>query len=198
MKKLALSIVILLSLFTITGCQDEELLLLADEVTSNTILMKQDGSLQVALVESFDKTYYSLSELEEFVMDEINKYNKGVGNDVITMIDRQQKNGKAIVILNYAGMQHFATFNDVIAAYFNTNQATEAFPLPDSFVTAKDRKPASLNKVLDNKYKVLVIQGAYDILVEGNVKYFTDNVTLISDNKVQSLDGKMSAIVYKP
>ncbi|NLK75464.1 MAG: hypothetical protein GX288_09280 [Clostridiales bacterium] len=198
MKKLALCIILLLSIFIVTACKKEDFILSADEVTSNTILMKQDGSLQVALVESFDKTYYSLSELEEFVMAEINKYNKEIGSEVITMLDRQLNNGNAVIILNYAGMGHYATFNNVIAAYFNTNQATDDFPLPDSFVSAKDRKPVSLVKVLDSKFKVLAIEGAYDIIVEGNIKYYTDNAKLINNNKVQSNDDGLSVVVYKP
>ena len=37
----------------------------------------------------------------------------------------------------------------------------------------------------NSKNKVLVVYEPYDIIVEGDVKFYSDNATLIEDNKVK-------------
>ena len=76
MKKLALSVLLILSIIGIAGCSKRNLKINAEKVSTNTMVAKSDGKLQVATVEDFDKSYYKIAELKEFVNIEIDTYNK--------------------------------------------------------------------------------------------------------------------------
>ncbi|MBP1754393.1 MAG: hypothetical protein H6Q59_791 [Firmicutes bacterium] len=113
MKKWFLCTILLLLVLGTAGCRKEEKFLTADDITTNTLLAKSNGVLQVATVEEFDQTYYKLSELKDFISKEIDTYNKAAGEDKITLDDVQLNGGKAIMLLTYSGMDQYAGFNDV-------------------------------------------------------------------------------------
>jgi hypothetical protein len=198
MKKLVLCTILLLLLGT-AGCSKEDLNLTAEEISVDTLLAKANGELQVATVEDFDKSYYNLSELEEFAANEIDLYNQAAGDDKITIKDIRISAGKAVMLLGYTGMDQYANFNEVTAAYFNGGIKENPLELPATLVNSKNGSLASTEEILQNdKLKVLVMNEAYDIIVDGKVKYYSENAVLVEDNIVQSATDGMTVIVFKP
>lgn len=199
MKKLILCTIMLLSILGIAGCSKENIVLTADEISENTILAKEDGVLQVATVEDFDKEYYKLNELEDFISTEINTYNEAAGEKKITLEDVQLRDSKAIMLLTYAGMEPYSTFNDVTAAYFSGGTENVTLDLPTTLVNAKNDSLVSTEEVLQNqKYKVLVMYEPYNIIVDGKVKYYSEGAALVEDNEVKSTPEGMTVVVFKP
>ena len=199
MKKLAFCAVLLLLLLGTAGCNKEEKFITADEVTTDTILAKANGALQVATVEDFDKTYYKLDELKDFIAKKIDAYNKKAGSEKIKVDDIRLKGGKAIMLLNYSGMDQYATFNNVTAAYFNGGITENPLEMPETLVSEKDGSLASTQEVLQNgKYKILVMTEPYDIIVDGKVKYYSENAVLSEDNIVKGAEEGMTIVVFKP
>lgn len=68
-----------------TSCSKEEIFITTEDVAFNTMLVKRDGSIYVAIVEDFDKSHYNLSELNEFVSKEVKAYNDEVGSDEVSL-----------------------------------------------------------------------------------------------------------------
>ncbi|CUH92023.1 hypothetical protein [Herbinix luporum] len=199
MKKALLSTIILLSFIVLVGCKKKEFLLTSDDVSANTLLMKRDGSLLVATIEDFSKEYYNLSELNDFVTGEINAYNKKVGSDEISIEELEIKNGKAIMILRYSKMEHYSEFNKVPAAYYGTDLKEVDLELPSQYIKAGKDKVVDMETAMKNsKNKVLVVYEPYDIIVEGDVKFYSDNATLIEDNKVQSIGEEATVVIFRP
>lgn len=199
MKKLVLCTIMLLLVLGTAGCSKEEIFITTDEITSDTLLAKANGQLQVATVEDFDKSYYNLSELEDFVKKEIDRYNQSAGETKVTMDDVQLSNGKAVMLLSYTGMDQYCTFNDAAAAYFNGGIAENPLELPTTLINTKNESLASTEEVLQNeKYKVLVMNEPYDIIVDGKVKYYSENAKLMEDNKVQTTEEGITVVVFKP
>jgi uncharacterized protein (DUF2344 family) len=181
------------------GCSREELFISADDISADTLLAKANGQLQVATVEEFDKTYYNLNELEDFVAKEIEVYNQTAGEEKITFEDVQLRNGKAVMLLSYTGMDQYSAFNEVMAAYFNGGVKDNPLDMPATLINTKNESLVSTEEVLQNaKYKVLVMNEPYDIIVDGKVKYYSENSKLVDDNKVQGAAEGMTVIVFKP
>lgn len=202
MKKTVLCTLILLFLFTAAGCKKEEFKISAeDNYTVNTIYAKADGKLQVAMVDAFDKPYYNLTELEEFAQNEINVYNKETSAERVKMDDIRLKSGNAVILLSFAGMNDYANFNHALCAYFNGgvyDLSQNTMKLPDTLLDAKSKAATPIGDVLGNgKYKILVMSEPYDIIVDGTVKYYSDNSTLAEKNKVNAGEG-MTVVVFKP
>ena len=199
MKKLAFCALLLLVVLGTAGCNKEEKFITADDVTMNTILAKANGVLQVATVEDFDKSYYNLGELEDFINQKIEEYDKKTGSENVKVDDVKLKSGKAVMLLSYSGMDQYATFNNVTAAYFNGGITENPLDMPETLVSVKDGSLASTQEVLQNgKYKILVMTEPYNIIVDGKVKYYSENAELVDDNNVKSIKEGMTIVVFKP
>jgi uncharacterized protein (DUF2344 family) len=181
------------------GCSREELFITTDNISVDTLLAKANGQLQVATVEEFDKSYYNLTELEDFVSKEIEVYNQTAGETKITFEDVQLNSGKAIMLLTYTGMDQYTAFNEVTAAYFNGGVKNNPLDMPATLINTKNESLVSTEEVLQNaKYKVLVMNEPYDIIVDGKIKYYSENSKLVDDNKIQCAAEGMTVIVFKP
>lgn len=198
MKKYTFAATLLLIVLTVAGCSKKEINITAEDITANTLLMKRNGTLQVAIVEDFSKEYYKLSELEEFVKKEINSYNQTAGSDAVTIEDLSLKNGKAVMLLGYSGMAHYSAFNKVSAAYFSADTKDVALELPDQYVNAKNGSKADAATALKNgKNRVLVIYEPYDIIVDGKVRFYSANATMEGEVVKSSGEGA-TVVIYEP
>lgn len=199
MKKWFLCTIMLLFLLGAAGCRKEEIFISTENITADTILAKSNGVLQVATVEDFDKTYYNLRELEDFIAKEIDAYNQTAGGEKITVDEVKLHSGKAIMLLTYSGMDQYAAFNGVTAAYFNGGVSEMPLDLPVTLVNAKNGSLVSTQEILqDNKLKILVMNEPYDIMVDGTVKYYSEGATYVDKNKVQGAQEGMTIVVFKP
>lgn len=199
MKKTIFSTILLLLILVMVGCSKKEIhLTKEDDITANTFLIKRNGSLQVAIVENFEKNYYNLGELNEFVSKEIDVYNSKAGEDSVTIEDLSIKNGRAVMLLNYTGMEHYATFNNAIAAYFGTSTENIALTLPDHYLTRKGSKVDRATAFDNSKHRVLVVYEPFDIIIDGDIKYYSENATLQENNKIQSSGDGATVVIYKP
>lgn len=199
MQKFLLYTVLALCLIFSAGCKNKDKIISVDDVKNNTLLVKNDGTVQAATVETFDKNYYNQDELNTFIMGQIGKYNQANGQDSIVLDSLNVKDGNAVLILNYSNLEHYKAFNEVDAALTTTIDAKNGnLELPDVYVSASDGAFASPDVALKNdKYKVLVVNEKTDIIVDGTVKYFT-NAALLSKSKLQTNSEEKSVIVYKP
>lgn len=199
MKKWFLCAIMLIFIVGTAGCRKEEKFLTVDDVTTNTILAKSNGILQVATIEEFDKPYYQLSELKEFISKEIDSYNKSAGENKVTLEDVELRSGKAIMLLTYSGMDQYANFNDVTAAYFSGGVTEVPLDLPATLVNEKNGSLVSTQEILQSdKYKILVMNEPYDIVVDGTIKYYSENATYVDENKLQGAADGMTIVVFKP
>ena len=199
MKKWILCAILLLFMVGAAACRKEDVNITADNVTTNTILAKSNGVLQVATIEEFDKSYYNLNELESFVAKEIAVYNKAAGEEKISIDGVKLNKGKAVMLLTYSGMDQYANFNKVVAAYFNGGVSEVPMDLPTTLVSEKNGSLVSTQEILqNNKLKVLVLNEPYEIIVDGTIKYYSENATYVSANKVQGAAEGTTIVVFKP
>lgn len=190
--------ILVLGLIGMTGCTKEELILTADAIDSDTILAKNNGEIQAATVEEFDKDYYNLNELTEFVTAEIDSYNLSSGGANVTMNELQRKDNNVVMIISYSGMKHYAEFNKVIGAYFNGGKTDVAMDLPDTLINVKNGTGENTSVVLQNEeLRFLVIDEAADVLVDGKVQFISDNLD-VSNNKIHGVNEGRKVIVFKP
>lgn len=199
MKKTALCTILLLCVLLAAGCKRQKTELTVDDVTANTVLVGNDGTVQAAMVETFDKDYYSLSELKDFVSKEIGKYNTQAKEEAIAVKDIQIKDGNAVLILTFTSLEHYKNFNKVDAAFAKVPDAENTgISLPDTFIRVKDGAEETKENVMSNeKYRVLSIMGDTQVKVDGKIKYYS-NGTLVDKSTIQASSDSSTIIVYKP
>ena len=199
MKKFLLYAILAICLILSAGCKKKDRIITAEEVKSNTVLVKNDGTVQAATVEVFDKNYYNLDELNNYVTNQINKYNQENGSDSIIMDSLTLNEGNAVMILSYAGLAHYNAFNKVEAAFTTTADATNSkIELPEVYLSAKDGAYASPDVALKNaKYKVLVLNEKTNVMIDGTIKFFT-NGKMNGKSNFETGSEEQSVIIYKP
>lgn len=198
MKKLLLKVLLLMSLLAITGCSNNVKSINTDEVKINTILARANGELQVAIVEDFDKPYYSVNELKEFVEKEVDAYNQKAGGDKVKINEITQRGNKAIMLITYSGMDQYVAFNKVTAAYFNSGKDNLKLSLPATLKNISNESVTSTSDVIKTEgYRVLVLNEPYEIIVDGKVKFISDNANLLDNNKVSATNEGMTVVVFK-
>lgn len=198
MKKVILCAMLLMFMFSAVSCSKDEIFLTPEELSTNTLVARTNGNLQVATIEEFDKSYYKLEELENFIKKEIDTYNKKSGKDEISVDKIESHDGKAVMILSYNGMEPYSTFNEVPAAYFNGGLKEVSLELPTTLISAKNDSLASTQEIIQNeKYKILVLYEPYEIIVEGKVKYYSENAEILEENKVKGAEEGLTVVVYK-
>ena len=199
MKRVLICLISILGILMLAGCAKKEIFITTDDITSDTILVKRDGSLFVAIVEEFDKSYYNLEELNEFVSKEVNEYNNKVGSQEVTIEELGLKNGKAVMILEYTKIAHYSAFNNVPAAYFSADTENVALELPSQYVDTRKNTVVDKSTAMKNtKNQVLVLYEPYEIIVEGDIRFYSDNATFLEESKVKSNSEDMTVVIYKP
>ncbi|HHU72300.1 MAG TPA: hypothetical protein GXZ21_09765 [Clostridiales bacterium] len=198
MKRFFLCVILVLGLVMMTSCSKEELILTADAIDADTILAKKNGEIQAATVEGFDKNYYNLNELNEFVTAEIDAYNLSSGGANVTLNELQRKGEDVVMIISYTGMKHYAEFNKVIGAYFNGGKSDIAMDLPDTLINVKNGSGENTSELLQNEnLRFLVIDEPSNVLVDGKVQFISDNLD-VSNNTIQGVSEGRKVIVFKP
>ncbi len=199
MKKSILLAIILLLVLGTAGCSKEKKMIKAEDVSESTILVKSDGKIQAATVEDFDKDYYKLSELQDYIENEVSAYNTKAGGEKVIIDEILLRDGKAIMVLSYTGMDQYVSFNEVTAAYFNGGIKDITLDLPTTLISRKNEALASTEEIIQNdKYRILVLNEPYHIIVDGEIKYYSENTEVIDKNEVKSAPEGMTIVAFKP
>lgn len=197
MKRRILYILLMISLFIFTSCNGNQDLI-AKDIQVNTLLVNKNGAVQSAIVGDFDKPYYNEEEIKNFVDEEVTGYNETKTKDAVTIKSFEIKDNIAKIILKFSSIEHYATFNQVEAAYLTTKEALKRKDIPDEFINEKDGETISKEEALnDDKYKVIIISEPLDIRVDGKVKCYANSV-LLNDKAVHSAEEGISVVVIKP
>lgn len=218
MKKVCSICLTILMISLISGCATR----FPEE---DTVYIQKNGTISEASVESFDKDYYSQEELESFIKDEIDDYEKDYDGSV-KMVAFKVEEDTAKLMMKYGDYQSYSDFNgqelftgtvvQAIAAGYqfdvnfaevkdgevegeslNTQDATESLTeaVPQT-TSAVDAKDITSNE----DYKVVILNEDTDVEVKGTIRYVSTNgVTLKDENtaSVKALNGEVSYLVYE-
>lgn len=197
MKRIQIITLLIMCTCLLAGCKNGISSLKVDDIKVNTLLVKEDGSLQAGIVEDFNKDYYSKEELTQFIEESVSDYTKTAGEEAAVMDSLEVKGEKVNVIFHYATVKDYATLNEVETDIMTAEVAVADERMPDSFVAAKDSATVEKEKALGKKeYKVIVVNEPMDVIVQGNVVYYANGI-LVNKTTVQSSDKGATIIVYK-
>lgn len=197
MKK-ALYILLLITCIPIlTGCK-KNLDLTLENTDRSTLLVKEDGKIQAAILDVFDKDYYDITEFTQFINQEVESYNEKNGEGTIILDEVDKINNQVILILTYNSIKDYTSFNHVEGDLLSVQDAKSSdLNLPEIFY---NKKGASLSKeeaLEKDKNFVFYLKENIKVLVNGKIQYHS-NGDLISKSEVQATEDDVTFIIYKP
>ena len=198
-KTTGLFLLFLLSTLLVTGCSKEAVYV---PVTTNTVEVTEDGRVIGYMVESFDKEYYDIEELESMVRTEIGEYNALNAEEV-------KDAGRVPVIVNKVTMAEDGSKNVVVAldfqnaAVYTDYMGSELFyGTVEEAIVAGYEVDKKLSKVKSGdlltgellqkhkEAKVLILSGSVSVRMPKIVQFLSENAQLDTNGFVDCTSGE--------
>ena len=155
--------------------------------------IEKNGGVTSCIVESFDKTYYSLEGLEAMIREEIAAYDPS-GSGAVTLQSAEvpeEETGKVIVTMKYASVEDYAKFNETVLFYGTVAQAQEAgYKFDEKLVSVSDKTKTlagtDLTAMADSP--VLITGEALQVMLPAKVIYISDGAELVNSKCVNAVN----------
>lgn len=166
-------------------------------IENNTILVREDGTLQVAIVDLFDKEYYNIEEFEGFVNEEINNYNADFDDSPIVFNALEKRDDSLVIVMTYNNMEHYSAFNNIEGLLLDAPTARQdKSNLPESF-SKNGGNEVEFDEALEkDEYKIFGINEQVDIIVDGKILYYS-NGEYIDSQTMKSDEKEITYIIFK-
>ena len=203
---------VLLCMTLLAGCTGRKVDL--SNVTESTIGVNGDGSVEEVVIESFDKEYYSLSDLTAYVNKQVDAFNqanpqeqpkdKKSDDEEITAVsvhyvETDPGAKTAAMALGYLNMDIYDAFNETDFEFLSMEEAAsdERIADIDGLVEVKSGEETTFKVLSEHKHLHLIYtDSSVRIQTNGKIMYYSKNVSLVDDHTVQTSDDP-SVILFK-
>ena len=190
MKKFQI-IMIALLLCMLSGCTNY-----AKKYDENTLVVRKNGSVVEVAVENFTDSAVGASDLEAYIEGQIEDYNEEQGEKLIknTSMDTEDMSHVKLV-LTYNNMEAYNGFNllDCVLDDFS-NVASEDLKGTFKSLSGETVKVSDMEGT--DKAKVLIFSEAANIVVNGDILYYNEEVTVTDDVVITNGESK-AIIIFK-
>ncbi|MEZ3502504.1 MAG: hypothetical protein K1W25_03440 [Lachnospiraceae bacterium] len=180
MKKCVSVICILAVILTASGCSSS----FQPSVTS--IYIQDNGKITQAIVESFEKEYYSSQELQSMIEKEVDAYNSGYGEERITIQKADVEADTLYLLIDFQDADTYGQYNEVYCFSGTVEQALDEGLSFDMLFKDTQYEEYSAADVTEKKSDSVVVLKEEEIVqLQRPVKYVSNNVDIISERMVQ-------------
>lgn len=200
-RRISISLVCVMIAGLLTACGNSL------DADCNTVYVEKKGTVIGASIEKMDKDYYSEEELEKFIDEKVETYQKNHEKSSVKVSDFSVKDGVAELFVKYAGYEEYQEFNNVTLFAGTVPQALAAgYDFNTKFTEIKDGKASGeveSSKITESDYKVVVLSEKIDVKVDGTIKYISSDYTSLKAKDTVSIklpenaeDGAELSLVY--
>ena len=207
----AASLALVLILSALTGCSSGR----AFEPTGDSIYISSDGVISTAFVVDVDESYYTEEDMRSFCETEVVEYNTSKGASAAAYQDDAAEDetlpvaivsftygDQAQLILNYASAEDYLAFNEAdpdSATSIMYAEAKNTVGMPEiSLVSAEDGSRVAAGSVVgDDRLKILMVEGAVNVQVQGRLVYTSENVTVTGEDTATTGAEGSSYLVFR-
>lgn len=187
-------IICLIFSFVMMGCGGTNV----KDFSETTLIVSKKGTVKDVIVESFDKDYYSESELKIFFDNRINEYNLKSQASNVKLAELKVKKGIAKAILDFDSVTAFSDFyEDSILFYGNVNEAYDnGFAFDISLKSTSSSETIGKIDIMDMKKSLIIITSECSrIVCPKNIAYVSANVEVI-DKKSARVSTDSTGLAY--
>lgn len=190
MKRFQVMFLMVATAFVLTGCGAS-----AKKYDKNTLIVNGDGSLKEIAVEDFKAASVQADDLEEYIDQQIDKYNDENGKKVKKTYINTEDMGNVKLVISYKDIDCFNGFNLLDCKFVKFEEADKSI-MSGTFSSTNGEKvkPADFTGV--DKAKVLCLSEKTDVVVKGKVLYYNDQVE-IKDGVISTTGEDDAVLVIK-
>lgn len=184
MRRLSLTLLVLSLVFGLTGCGQKQ------NAAEAGLTIAKDGRITSVLVDSFEKDYYDIGELQEMIQLEISEYNREAGREGIKLESLELQEGKCVAVLTYQSAEDYAAYNEVPFFAGTVQEAMDA-GVNLSVTLAEAGKDntigrAELSTMQDSH--LVVWYGDMPVTTPGKIRYYGENLQILNSKKIVAED----------
>lgn len=165
----------------------------------SSVEVAADGSSHVYLSESFDKDYYSETELLDMVSTEISVYNSSNGEGSIKLGDHKLSDGIMKLEFDFADTDAFNYYMPDELYVGSVGGAYEAgYDFNRSLYNASSSENSIGKKDLlkmENE-KMIVLSGSSAVKAPGKIKFYSQGMEMLGTDTVRPLKDGLYFIIY--
>ncbi|MBS6396061.1 MAG: hypothetical protein KH452_02745 [Clostridiales bacterium] len=180
MKKWISAVCVLMTVLVMVGCGS------SFDPSATSLYIQDNGVITQAIVETFEKDYYSVAEFESMIEKEVAAYNGRYGKDAISVTRLEVEEDTLYLLMDYTDAEVFSQYNEV---YFYMGTVEEALDEGLSFnMVFKDaeyEEHTAADATSKKSSHVAVVRDEGIIQLEKPVKYVSNNVEIISEHMLQ-------------
>lgn len=203
---------VFLCMTLLAGCTGKKVDL--SKVTASTIGVNGDGSVEEVVIEPFDKDYYSLTELTDYVNQQVDTFNQAnpweqpenqkanvdpVTAVTVRYVETDSDAKTATMALSYQTMAIYDAFNETDFKFMSMDEATQdqsIFDIKD-LVQRKTGEEVAFSDIAEQKQLHLIYTDhSVRIQTSGKIMYYSKDASLMDDQTIQTTDGP-SVILFK-
>lgn len=187
-KGIILKIIISLYLVLITVGSTACSLTSGEQQTEITVL--KDESINIQIIESFDKPYYDEEDLRQSILTKVANYNRSAGSGNISVEKIEVEEQSAKVLMHYVSPEDYAQFNKTVFFIGSTSQAKEAgYDLNTVLSGVEDAmETIGMSDMLNmSDYRILITDSKIPITLDGKIEYLSSNATVSKNKKTVTL-----------
>lgn len=149
----------------------------------NAVKLKKDGSVQAAVIDTLDKSYYSRDELEKTVDDAVTAYNVSQEKAPIVVKKFSGEEDTIELYMDYAAAEDYQKFNNVMFYAGDLQGAYDSkYKFPDTFQKVENGKvtgTVTKSDILSGlNYSVLIYSEEMDVEVPGKILYISEDAAV--------------------
>lgn len=183
MKKSVICFICMILMLIIIGCGKETV-----TFAEPTLEVSKKGEFSQTIVENFDKEYYDIEELKNYINSEIKDCNNILGErGNVSLKDLHLEDGKIFATLVFDTMDSIETFNGGSYYYGSVNDAYDSgYSLDVNLKSVIDGSIIGKNEIMDMKKKhILIVPDSGIIKTYYKILYVSAAVETIDDKTVR-------------
>ena len=190
MKKGRILAFLVLLIFCMTGCGNDD-----PAIEKDTLSVFRKGTASYTIISEFAESYYDVEELKNMAQEEINTY--GVG---VEISNAEVKDGLLNFQYTFTSLAHYAGFMKTSCYQGTVSSAlSNGYKSDTRLVSAKNTSTIAMNDKSIQDRHLFVWNETINVRCDGDVLYYSENLTLINKTDVQPKDGSAGPyyVVYK-
>lgn len=194
MKRWIMTICILMMTF-LPGCGSS----FRPSVTS--LYVQKNGEVTQAIVESFEKEYYSAREFQSMIEKEVDAYNSNYGEERIQIQKLEFEDETLYLLLDFQDADTYGDYNETYCFSGTVGDALDkglSFNMDFKDAEYEEYSTSEVTEKKNNSVVVLKEEGI--VQLEKPIKYVSNNVEVISEHMVQVMpiedENEYAYIIY--
>lgn len=180
MRRWISTICILAAVALLAGCGSS----FQPSVTS--LYVQKNGEITQAIVESFEKDYYSDKEFQSMIEKEVDAYNHNYGEERIAIERLEVEDDTLYLLLNFKDADTYEHYNETYCFSGTVDEALdEGLSFNMDFKDAEYEEYSTSDVTEKKSNSVVVLKEEGIVQLENPVKYVSNNVEVISEHMVQ-------------